>query len=146
MKRGSSTFGRGGSRAVGAGERQVRRLLARMRKEGDRGLVHKLRGRKSKRRIAEGVERRAKEVVAREYKDFGPTRAAEYLATQHGLAVSRETLRKWMMQAGLWKRRKQRVLEVTCLAAAAELCRGVGAVGHLGTRLVRRAGGRGSVW
>jgi len=93
-------------------ERQVRRLLARLRKEGDRGLVHRLRGQKSKRRIGEEVERRAVGIVAREYLGFGPTLAAEYLASEQGLGVSRETLRKWMMRAGLWKRRKQRVLEV----------------------------------
>ena len=93
-------------------ERQVRRLLARLRKEGDRGLVHQLRGRASKRRIGEEVERRAMRLVGHEYEGFGPTLAAEYLASDHGLAVSRETLRKWMLQAGLWKRRKQRVLEV----------------------------------
>jgi transposase len=93
-------------------ERQVRRLLARLREEGDRGLVHKLRGQKSKRRIGEEVERQAMGIVAREYAGFGPTLAAEYMASDHGLPVSRETLRKWMLQAGLWKRRKQRVLEV----------------------------------
>ncbi len=93
-------------------ERQVRRLLARLREEGDRGLVHKLRGQRSKRKIGEEVERRAMNLVAREYAGFGPTLAAEYLASGHGLEVSRETLRKWMLQAGLWKRRKQRVLEV----------------------------------
>jgi len=92
--------------------RQLRRLLARIRNEGDGGLIHKLRGRPAKRRIAEGVKRRAMAIVAREYPDFGPTLAAEYLAAHHGLPVSRETLRKWMMQAGLWKRRRQRVLEV----------------------------------
>ncbi len=100
------------AKQLGLSERQVRRLLARVRKEGDRGLVHKLRGRPSWRRIAEEVKRRAMRIVGREYSDFGPTLAVEYLGSRHGLAVSRETLRKWMMEAGLWKRRKQRVLEV----------------------------------
>jgi len=93
-------------------ERQVRRLLARLRKEGDRGLIHQLRGKESKRRIGGAIERRAMGVVAREYAGFGPTLATEYLASDQGLKVSRETVRKWMLQAGLWERRKQRVLEV----------------------------------
>ena len=74
---------------LGLSGRQVRRLLARIRREGDGGLIHKLRGRQSKRRIAEAVKRRAMVIVAREYADFGPTLAAEYLAAHHGLPVSR---------------------------------------------------------
>lgn len=97
---------------LGLSERQVRRLLARMRKEGDRVVIHKLRGQISKRRITVEVERRAMALVARKYQGFGPTLAAEYLAADHGLEVSRETLRQWMLREGLWKRRKQRVLEV----------------------------------
>jgi hypothetical protein len=46
--------------------------------------------------------------VRRRYADFGPTLAAEHL-TQEGLSVSRETLRKWMVQASLWCPRTQRV-------------------------------------
>jgi hypothetical protein len=45
------------------------------------------------------------------YSGFGPTLASEHL-TQQGLAVSRETLRQMMMQAGLWKARRQRLQEV----------------------------------
>lgn len=50
--------------------------------------------------------------MRREYADFGPTLASEYLKRHHGIAVSRKTLRKWMMRAGLWKRRKQRLQEI----------------------------------
>ena len=52
------------------------------------------------------------EIIGKEYEDFGPTLAAEYLARNHGIAVSRETLRQWMMRGGIWKRRKQRLQEV----------------------------------
>jgi hypothetical protein len=58
------------------------------------------------------MEKRAVEIIRREYADFGPTLANEYLARHHNLAVSRETLRQWMLRAGLWKRRKQRIEEV----------------------------------
>ena len=47
-------------------------------------------------------------LVRDRYADFGPTLAAEKLAECHGLTVSRETLRKWMQDAGLWLSRKQR--------------------------------------
>jgi hypothetical protein len=93
-------------------DRWIRKLLLRMQKHGDRAVIHGLRGRPSTRRIRARLEKRAVGLVRREYADFGPTLASEYLERHHGIAVSRETLRKWMMRAGLWKRRKQRLQEI----------------------------------
>jgi hypothetical protein len=93
-------------------ERWVRALVKRIGRQGDRAIVHGLRGRASVRRIPEKVEKRAVDIVRREYTDFGPTLASEYLAQHHAIAVSRETLRKWMVRAGIWKRRKQRLEEI----------------------------------
>jgi transposase len=93
-------------------DRWIRKLLLRMKERGDRAVVHGLRGRSSTRRISDKVEKRAVELVRREYADFGPTLASEYLGQHHGITVSRETLRKWMMRAGLWKRKKQRLQEI----------------------------------
>jgi len=97
---------------IGVTERWVRKLLARMRKEGDRAVVHRLRGRQSNRKIAEPVRGKAVALVKREYGDFGPTLAREYLAERHGIKVSRETLRQWMMEAQLWKPRRARIERV----------------------------------
>jgi hypothetical protein len=92
--------------------RQVRRLLQRLHTVGDRGLVHGLRGRRSNRRISEAIERDSlRRLRQPAYAGFGPTLASEHLA-QQGLAVSRETLRKWMSAAGLWQTRRQRVRQV----------------------------------
>ena len=88
---------------LGLSVRQVRRIQLRYRGQGDRGLVHRSRGRPSSRRIDEEVRRRALEWIERRYRDFGPTLAAEYLAREAGIKVSRETVRGWMMQAGLWR-------------------------------------------
>ena len=93
-------------------ERWVRELLRRMKKRGDRVVVHGLRGRVGNRKIAEPVRARALRVVKREYGDFGPTLASEYLAQREGIAVSRETLRGWMLAAGLWRRRRARIERV----------------------------------
>jgi len=93
-------------------DRWIRKLLLRMKEQGDRAVVHGLRGRPSTRRIEEKLEKRAMELVRREYADFGPTLASEYLERDQGIAVCRETLRKWMIRAGLWKRRKQRLQEI----------------------------------
>jgi transposase len=77
-------------------ERQVRRLLARLRKIGDKAVLHGLRGR-SNRRIDEEQRRKAVEILKQEvYEGFGPTLASEYLARKHGIHVSKETTRKWM--------------------------------------------------
>lgn len=97
---------------IGVTERWVRKLLARMRKEGDRAVVHRLRGRESNRKIAEPVREKAVALVNREYGDFGPTLAREYLAERHGIGVSRETLRQWMIGAQLWKPRRARIERV----------------------------------
>lgn len=92
--------------------RWVGKLVARLRQEGDQGILHRLRGRASKRRIAEAVRQKAVRLVRREYVDFGPTLAGEYLAEKHAVKVSKETLRQWLMAAGVWKRKRRRVEEV----------------------------------
>ena len=46
------------------------------------------------------------------YLGFGPTLASEYLAKKHGIEVSRETARQWMIQAKLWRARKQHVEKI----------------------------------
>lgn len=89
-------------------ERQVRRLLERMRTDGAASIRHKAIGRPSNNRISDGVRDYAVMLVGERYADFGPTLAAEKLAERDGLRVSRETLRGWMVDAGLWLSRKQR--------------------------------------
>ena len=92
--------------------RWIRELIGRIEAEGDRAVIHGARGRPSTHRIAEKIENRAILIIHREYADFGPTLASEYLRRDHQIAVSRETVRKWMLGAGIWKRRKQRMEEV----------------------------------
>jgi transposase len=88
--------------------RQVQRLLKRFQAEGAAALRHKARGRPSNHRYSGGICDFAVQLVREHYLDFGPTLAAEKLAANHGLVVSRETLRKWMAEAGIWLSRKQR--------------------------------------
>ncbi len=93
-------------------ERQVRRLQGRLRVEGDQGIVHRLRGRRSNRKIAEAIKQKVLRVLGQpRYDGFGPCLAAESLAGK-GIGVSRETLRKWMSQPGLWQPRRRRVKSV----------------------------------
>lgn len=88
---------------MGCDERTVRRRLLRYRQSGDAGLVHAGRGRPSNRGYSPTLRERALDLVAEKYADFGPTLAAEKLAQRDGIPVGRETLRRWMSAAGLWK-------------------------------------------
>jgi hypothetical protein len=89
-------------------ERQVRRLLDRIQTGGAASIRHKAIGRPSNNRINDGIRDYAVALVRESYADFGPTLATEKLAERHGLQVSRETVRNWMVDAGLWLSRKQR--------------------------------------
>ena len=94
-------------------ERWVRKLLRRMETEGDRVVVHGLRGRASNRKIAVDTQTKALAALADpDWHDFGPTFASEQLAKQHKIQVSDETLRQWMIGAGRWKSRERKLAEV----------------------------------
>jgi transposase len=93
--------------------RQVKRIWRRYRIGGARALVHGHVGRTSN-RGRKGAERaRALALIREKYSGdaatrFGPTLAAEHLASEDGLTIDHETLRRWMLAAGLWSRRRQR--------------------------------------
>ena len=94
-------------------EGQVRRLLRKLRSKGDRSVIHELQGRLSNRKLAPEVEQRAMGILSDPvYQGFGPTLAAEYLHKRHKLEVSQETVREWMVKAGLWQAGRRRVVEV----------------------------------
>jgi transposase len=93
---------------LGLSRRQVHRLLKTFQADGPAAIRHKARGRASNNRIDPAVRDFAVTLVRETYIDFGPTLAAEMLAEHHGLKVSRETVRKWMQDAGIWLSRRQR--------------------------------------
>ena len=67
------------------------------------------RGRPSNNSLPEAYRDLALSLVRERYADFGPTLAAEKLAEVHGCTISRETLRGWMIAAGLWVDRRHRL-------------------------------------
>jgi transposase-like protein len=87
--------------------RQIRRMVKRIRGEGDRGIVHRLRGRRSNRRIPGRIRDKVMELYRKQYGDFGPTLASEKLSERDGIRVSDETLRRWLLEAGDWKKRRR---------------------------------------
>jgi transposase len=96
---------------LGLSVRQIKRLCRAVRQGGSSALVSKRRGRASNRRITDERKSAIMELVRQHYGDFGPTLACEYLASLHQHSIGVETLRGWMIEAGLWKakcRRAQR--------------------------------------
>ena len=92
---------------LGLSERQVRRIEERVLKEGERGVVHRLRGRESVRKTDGRKQKQIIKVYRTKYAGFGPTLAVEKLKEIDGIEVSKETLRKWLIGEGLWERKRK---------------------------------------
>jgi hypothetical protein len=94
---------------LGLSPRHIRRLIERVEQGGDQGLAHRGRGKPSNRRIPEKVQTKALTLYAQRYGDFGPTLAAEKLAERHGITLSAETVRGWLLAKGVthFQRRKR---------------------------------------
>ena len=127
------------ARQLGLSPRWVKKLVKRIRPEGDRGLAHRLRGRPSNRAHQAQTQQRVLTLVREHYGDYGPTLASEVLARDHGLAVNRETLRQWMSRAGLWKSRRAKLQRVHVWRARRPQRGELVPWGHVHARLARRA-------
>jgi len=108
---------------LGVTDRWVRKLLVRVKKEGDGGIVHGLRGRESNRRLPESLPTKVVKLVKAKCGDFGPTLACEYLAKDDAVEVSKETLRQWLIAAGM-RRGKRREVEEVYVWRPRRSCRG----------------------
>ena len=97
------------SEVIGLSLRQVQRMVARVRLEGDKGIVHKSRGRASNRAISGTTRRKALTIFKTTYHDFGPTLASEKLFERDKIKINDETLRLWLREEGIpYKERKKR--------------------------------------
>ena len=97
-----------GAELAGISRRQMTRLVRAFRMHGAAGLISKKRGKPSNRKYSIGFRDYVLELVRQHYPDFGPTFALEKLQAEHDVCVSKETLRKWMAEAGIWQSRKER--------------------------------------
>jgi hypothetical protein len=95
------------ARLLGLSVRQVRRIQRKLEAGGDTKLVHALRGKPSNHRHESAFKKKVIRAYRKKYPDFGPTFACEKLA-QEGLEVGVETLRRWLLEEGLWQRRRTR--------------------------------------
>ncbi len=103
------------SEELGVCSRQVKRIRKRYLSEGELGLISKHRGKISPNRIKPKLKEEVLKILQRdEYAGFGPTFAKEKLQQRDGYYLSDETLRRWMIEAGLWRantRKKRRVYQ-----------------------------------
>jgi transposase len=93
--------------------RQAKRLWRRYRQVGGKGLKHGSTGRPSNRSKPLKLRRRVLKLIKEKYSGlegerFGPTLAAEHLAEEDGVVIDHETLRRWMLEEGLWSRQRKR--------------------------------------
>jgi transposase len=88
--------------------RQAKRIFKRYREKGDAGLIHGNQGKPSHRRIEKAIREKILWTYREKYPDFGPTLAAEKMAERDGLVVDHETLRRWLVAAGMWQRKRRR--------------------------------------
>ena len=96
------------AKQIGLSRQRMSLLVNTYRREGHIALVSRKRGMPSNNRSPVGLKARSFVLVREHYSDFGPTLAAEYLAERDGIKVSRETLRKWMVEDGIWTTRSAR--------------------------------------
>ena len=92
--------------------RQIKRLWQKYRKQSGKGLVSGKRGKASNHRLDAGVVQQALDLVKKKYSDFGPTLAHEKLLEVDQIRLSRESVRKLMIEEGLWKPRRKKKAEV----------------------------------
>ena len=85
---------------LGVSIRQVKRLVRRVKEEGNKGVMHQLRGKSNCRRVSDILRSKILRIYARDYKDFGATLATEKLNQLNKISISRETLRKWLRAEG----------------------------------------------
>lgn len=101
------------SEELGVSLRQAKRIRRRYRLHGELGLISKHRGKISPNRIGLKLKNEVLGILRRtEYIGFGPTLAKEKLRQRHGIYLSDETVRKWMIEEALWKAKKQRVRKI----------------------------------
>lgn len=88
---------------LGISERQIRRLVKRFRKYGDKGLIHQLRGREASNKISKEIRDNVVDLYSEKYKGFGPTLGQEKIVEIEKVFMSRETFRHVLLEAGLWE-------------------------------------------
>jgi transposase len=96
---------------LGVSVRQVKRLLRAYRQEGAAGMVSKQRGKPSHHQLNRETLGAAIDLLKGQYADFGPTLAHEKLVELHGMKLCLGSVRKIMIEEGIWKAKKARKVQ-----------------------------------
>lgn len=96
------------ARKIGLSYRQTLRVVKRYKEEGEGGLCHRSRGRESNRRIGERVRDEIKELCLGECKGWKATQVSERYEEVHRVKVDHETIRRMMIEWGIYERRRKR--------------------------------------
>ena len=89
---------------LGLSRRQINRIVQRIKREGEKGIVHRLRGKESNRKFPKKLKERVIKLYEKKYDGFGPLLASEKLLELDKIKISDETLRKWLIRADKWKK------------------------------------------
>ena len=100
------------SEELGLSLRQTKRIKKRYKEKGAEGLISLKRGKVSNRKIAQETKEKAMSLIKEKYPDFGPTLASEKLDGEEGIKISAETVRKYLIEEGLWKVKRKKEKKV----------------------------------
>jgi len=92
---------------LGLSTRQVRRIVSKIEAEGDKAVVHKLKSKPSSRSKSAILKEKILNLYGSKYHDFGPTLAQEKIAQIDNIKIGKETLRSWLISAGLHKKKRK---------------------------------------
>jgi hypothetical protein len=96
------------AKSLDLSERQFRNILISYKKAGRGGLISKHREKVGKNKYDIQFKNKALQILAEKYSGYGPTLSAEKLREQHNINLSRETIRIWMIERGMWKEKRSR--------------------------------------
>jgi len=85
-----------GANLIGISPRQTYRVLKKIKEEGSKGIIHKLRGKNSNRGYSEELKKQVIRIYRSSYSDYGPTLFSEQLVETHKISVDHETIRRWL--------------------------------------------------
>jgi hypothetical protein len=89
------------SEVLGICPRQTYRILKRVKEEGSKGVIHRLRGKKSNRGYPEKLKAEVIKIYRKSYPDYGPTLYSEMLLKYHSISIDHETIRKWLREKAI---------------------------------------------
>lgn len=95
------------SEVLNLSTRQIRRVVKRVKSEGEQGIIHKARECRSNRALPNKIKQKVLMLYEKKYYGFGPTLFSEKLEELHEIKISDETLRNWLLANGSWKKKRK---------------------------------------